>query len=664
MKTMKKLQVAVAAATLFAAAGSSMAASISQSGVTIAREAVSANTASIQTLRAPTVTFNFDNGPAANANSTQDFNVTLTLGGSHGQARWFTASANYKTVSALRRNNGNAVVPVLSFADANNGAYAAALAGKVYFILMSVDVLPGAGNDERVFRYKFRLVNNTASSIGIGDLQLNFNGQNPGDGVGIHQTTLVAAGQPFDPALLPAVEGDYQRVKNMSNVVNVTPVTTGTDAGVTGNVEDACGENVRAIAVTARNYIGSGDGVEGESANSAANITNSGYIQFATALGVHLEKGIAIDRNTDPLQNNALLVANGIAATNTMALGTVQFSNRNLDAWDLSQQTAYYKLSANDLDNVANEINGDVDVASFRLNLSATNGFAAGSTFRLSNNPSCADTGGAIVSTAWVSGNLTNSNKDAAPSFSVAALAAVFGAGNITDVVAGGPYGAPFGISNYTDRAFICMQVPGGATLIPQSRFSGTGTLFKDHADGGIGSEQANISCPANLAGLGGGIKIDVRNYMDFAPEAAYETYVRMINNSESVTADVTVQYILSNGKYGKWVSLGTLAPREAKFFSSAQIRAAMDATGAVSTNVNADLPANQANVRPGNGNNARLRVSSEAASTLRVQNYLFNKATGLLTEMSSSQGADFVNIEASGRDHIDQDAQTGIKKN
>jgi len=70
MKTMKKLQVAVAAASLFAVTGGAMAASISQSGITVAREAISANVAADQKLRAPTVSYSFDNGPTANANST------------------------------------------------------------------------------------------------------------------------------------------------------------------------------------------------------------------------------------------------------------------------------------------------------------------------------------------------------------------------------------------------------------------------------------------------------------------------------------------------------------------------------------------------------------------------------------------------------------------
>ena len=45
------------------------------------------------------------------------------------------------------------------------------------------------------------------------------------------------------------------------------------------------------------------------------------------------------------------------------------------------------------------------------------------------------------------------------------------------------------------------------------------------------------------------------------------------------------------------------------------------------------------------------------------MQNYIYNGTTKLLSEMSGAQGADFVNIESSTRDHIDQDAQTGIKK-
>ena len=178
MKTMKKLQVAVAAGALCAAAGSSMAANISQSGLTVAREAISANVAITQTLRAPTVSYSFDNGPAANALSTQDFNVTLVLGGD-GAAEWDAQVATFKTVAAYRRNNGNAVVPVLPASEVG-----AVGAGKAALVLMSVDVWPAldpaadaaGATVKQKYRYKFRLVNNSAAPIAIGDLQLVFNG--------------------------------------------------------------------------------------------------------------------------------------------------------------------------------------------------------------------------------------------------------------------------------------------------------------------------------------------------------------------------------------------------------------------------------------------------------------------------------------------------------
>lgn len=660
MKTMKKLQVAVAAASLFAAAGSSMAASVSQSGLTIAREAISHNTASTQTLRAPTVTFNFDNGPAANGNSTQDFNVTLTLGGD-GEGKWAPAAATYKTISALRRNNGNAVVPVLSAADAVT--HAAALAGKVYITFMDRDVV--SGTNDKTFRYKFRLVNNTGSSIGIGDLQLNFNGQNPGDGVGIYQTGLTAAGQPFHidlvtPAntVLTAVDADYQRVKNLQTVVNsAAPVATG--AGETGDAEGACGEGIRKMTVTVRNFIGSGDGVEGESANAAANITNNGYIQFATALRVQLTKGVAIDRNTDPLNSNQRFVVNGVATATDMAIGELQFSNRSVDAWDLSQQGNYYKLGANDLNDINDEKNGNVDVSSVRLNLEATNGFVAGALFRLSRTPVC------DVGTTWTAATFTDSNKKAAVSFNITELsnADAFGAGSsLTNTAGSGVVATPFNIGvSVTNRAYVCMQVPG-TTLVPQSRFEGTAALVKFTAGGEDADEQANLSCKAPLAGLGGGIKIDVRNYTEFPADSEWRTYVRVINNSETQTADVSAQYIRADGNYGRYVKLFDLPPRAARFLSDKEIAALMASQGADST---AGVAGKQGYASEGvyNNANARLRISSEAASTLRVQNYLVNATKGLLSEISGSQGADFVHVEASDRAHSDQDAQTGIKK-
>lgn len=659
MKTMKKLQVAVAAASLFVAAGSSMAASISQSGITVAREAISANVAAVQKLRAPTVSYSFDNGPTANASSTQDFNVTLVLGGD-GAAEWdLTQVPTYKTVAAYRRNNGNAVVPVLPVSELGNvGANKAAL------VLMSVDVgtaaldtgVDATTNVKQKLRYKFRLVNNTGASISIGDLQLAFNGQNPGDGAAAPWNTGNAT-----VAAPTAAATDYAIVTQLAKSVNLLPVTTGNDAGKTGNNDDGCGEGIRKVTVLARNYIGSGDGVQGESQGAPVqSILNGGYIQFNTALAVHVEKGVAVDRNTNPLFGNQQLTTVGAANdVNTMALGTVQFTNRNgIDAFDTGLTVPYYKFGANDLNGTPNETNGNVDVASLNLSIDATNGFATGTVIGLSNTPTCAPTAGNVL-TVW--GTSTATGNTLSTSFAVADLAGVFTTANgLLAVTDAGAVAAPFGIAGNATKAFICMKVPGTA-LIPQSRYqNAVATLFKNHSSGAIGLEQANQSCPANLAGLGGGVKVDVRNFTQFPAGGQWTDYVRIINNSETVAADVSVQYILPNGKYGKWVKLGTLAPREAKFYSNFDIKAAMLATGVVSNDVNAAPAAGQ---MLEDNQQGRLRVSSEAASTLRVQNYFFNATTGALSEVSASQGADFVNVEASPRDHIDQDAQAGLKK-
>lgn len=669
MKTMKKLQVAVAAGALCAAAGSSMAANISQSGLTVAREAISANVAITQTLRAPTVSYSFDNGPTANAGSTQDFNVTLVLGGD-GAAEWDAQVATYKTVAAYRRNNGNAIVPVLPAAEvANVGAGNAAL------VLLSVDVWPAldpaadaaSATVKQKYRYKFRLVNNSAAPVAIGDLQLVFNGQNPGDGAA---APWITANATLGAAARAAGAGDYAQVTKLATAVNAVPVLTGTDAGNTGNVEDGCGEGIRKITVLGRNYIGAGDGVQGESQGTAVqSLLNGGYIQFQTALGVHMEKGVAVDRNTDPLtSNNALTLPGGWAAgmtTTTMALGTVKFTNRALDAFDTNLLVPYYKFGPNDLNGVPNEINGSVDVGSLQIKIDGTNGFSTGAAIGLSTSPVCDP----AATTVW--GLTTQAGNTATASFTLAQLGTIFTSaapdnGLLDTSAASGAVLTPFNIAapGTSDRAYVCMQVTGAA-LIPQSRFqNAVATVYKNHSIGAIGAEQSNSSCPATLAGLGGGIKIDVRNYSEFPADSPWRTYVRVINNSETQTADVWAQYIRADGNYGRYVKLFDLPPRAARFLSDTEIAALMATQGQVSASRGVAGKDGYASDGVYANGNARLRISSDAASTLRVQNYLVNASKGLLSEISGAQGADFMNLESSATESTDhQDAQTGIKK-
>ncbi len=663
MKTMKKLQVAIAAASLFAVTGTAMALSISQSGVTIAREAISKNPASTQTLRGPTITVNFDNGPTANAASSQDFNVTLKLGGD-GTPTWDAQVGTYKAIAAYRRNNGNAIVSVTND-ETNVGA------GQAGLVLLGVDTV-----DATTLRFRFRLTNNTGASVGLGDLQLVFNGINPGVGAAPFNATVPAGA---------TVATDYALVGTLSGSVGNNPPYDSTNAdepaGRTGSVVSGCGEDQKRITVTARNYIGSGAGVEGESSGALATaITNNGYIVFATALDVDIQKGSAINRTTDPTTNHTQLTTNGVAGlvAGRMPLGQIKFTNvPSLDAWDTTVQGAFYKfrapggVSLGDFGTAGvTSSQGDVDVgnaAALAVTVTATNGFASGVVFQISDTPECTTTNGGVQAGTVAVPTITTAADGSATAkfkFSHAALDTVYTNTLLTSntvnwFTAATPvtiYGA-----NTTDRSFLCMIVPGGATQIPLSSFSGQAVLLKDDS-----SEEANASCVKPLAGLGGGVKVDVRNFFPYDPanpENQWVGVVRVINNSETTPADLTGQYIRADGKYGKWGSLGTLPARGAIYFTNKEIydRLTSDSSTAGADNSGAGgIAATGGEALP---RNTRLRISSNAASTLRVQSYIYNAVTQALVEVSASQGADFVNIEASPRDHVDQDAQTGIKK-
>ena len=677
MKSMKKLQVAVAVTALFAATGS-MAASISQSGLTVAREVIVANTNVAQSLKAPSASYNFDNGPTANALSSQDFNVTLKLGGD-GTPEWGGNVATYKTIAAVRRNNGNTVVPVVDGAYTQAGAF-------VFIRLMGVDDV-----DAQTKRFRFRLENQSNASVSLGDLQLSFNSVNPGNGAALPYlitpdvaTFAVGAGASAALTVAP-VTAEFNNLVKLAASANATNASTGTAAGETGYYDgngaaaDNCGEGLRRITLVARNYIGSGVGVEGESAGAnLASITNNGYVVFGTALGVKVDIGAARNRATDPTANNVSLTipaGSGVAA-DVMALGRVRLSNiAGFNAWDTDTTGNYYAFAPTGGARTENEFtvttatDGDVDVndaasGAITLAITSSNGFATGTKFALSNTPSCTATAGSVVTTAF--GQATAAGATVANlAFTLADLDSMVAATPADTLTAPtiGTYAAYFGTAPVSGNNgfYICMQTPGGAVQIPQSSFTAVAKLLKNHA-----LEQNNFSCPAPLAGLGGGVKIDVRNFFPYQNDSQeWISVLRVINNSESTTADLTGQYIRADGKYGKWGSLGNLPARGAVYFTSKEIDTLLNqntttAGAAITDNSGAGGTVGDAGkLAP----NTRVRISSNAASTLRVQNYMFNTSTLQLVEVSASQGADFVNVESSARDHIDQDAQTGIKK-
>lgn len=215
--------------------------------------------------------------------------------------------------------------------------------------------------------------------------------------------------------------------------------------------------------------------------------------------------------------------------------------------------------------------------------------------------------------------------------------------------------------------------VVNGTSEIPQnSTFNVTALLDKTGA--GDVREQ-DTTCKADLAGIGGGIKIDVRNY---ATAATYKgtgtsTAVRIINNSESQTADVYAQLIYADGTYGPWGQLPTLAPRAVSMLSNEDIEkllinapATANPFGTGTVYTSTEGAAVVGNKKAGVSD--RLRIVSNTGTTLRVQSYMIVGST--VIDTSNAQGVDFENNgsrvpeNAVDAQPVSQDAINGLSRN
>lgn len=170
-----------------------------------------------------------------------------------------------------------------------------------------------------------------------------------------------------------------------------------------------------------------------------------------------------------------------------------------------------------------------------------------------------------------------------------------------------------------TMKAYICYSKPASTTTIPTAQFAvASGSVVKTAGS----AEATNKVCPASIYNLGAnGVRVDVRNYVPASVTAntGWLSSLRLINTDESQTVDVTAQYLDENGKLVGSGKIATLAPLAAKYVSNTEVQTAIGTL-------------------PASGNNTRLRVSANGSS-LRVQNYLYNPATGNFIEASSSQG-------------------------
>ena len=222
-----------------------------------------------------------------------------------------------------------------------------------------------------------------------------------------------------------------------------------------------------------------------------------------------------------------------------------------------------------------------------------------------------------------------------------------------------------------------------GTSLIPQSGgLAVTASLVKAPSVADPDKSEQNNVCSDTLTGIGGGIKIDVRNYASYASngDTGARTTIRLINNSETQSADVYAQIIYADGTYGAWGKLADLKPREVQNLPNYVIEAAL--TTAPAANNPFGTAANLYATKGGSvvvagpkssstsGNYAtsdRLRIVSNTGSTLRVQSYMV--VGNSVIDTSNAQGVDFENsrdaVPVTARDSqpISQDAVNGLGK-
>lgn len=430
-------------------------------------------------------------------------------------------------------------------------------------------------------------------------------------------------------------------------------------------------QGVRTLAVSVRHFVGlsapaalaSGTTATEDESVRAGN-TNTGTL-FTFPTNILPRITASAGNTTVTAGTNLTFTGSAVAQTLPVVDSFVSATVVNLGAIDLRQNStgtdadlvnSYLLAGAVSGTGIAglataNEIAGRVEAARLDVVLAASNGFVVGGNVFLSSTANCA----AIVTAGQAAIAITTANA----------------AGPITLSVPTGAINGAFGVTG-TNPVYACYSVVGVTNPIPLSAFSVTSaTLVKSAAVASTTAplnEQNNV-CSGNQYSLGGGIRIDVRNYANSRDPSGFFSVIRLINNDEARAVDVFGQLIHPNGTFGpsglltQGQNAGTananrLAPRAVLNLTSAQVDALL--TTAPAAGVNNGPATAQAAVT-----GSRLRITSNSASTLRVQNYLFNPSNGTFFEASGGAAVDFSGtagrVPANEGQLQFQDAQTGL---
>jgi hypothetical protein len=603
------------------AAVSAHAGQIQASSTSIAREVI---TSDAQPIIAPSVSYRFIGDVDARVQA-QTFQVQLTLGDS---ALWGTLPGTL--ANAISVTDG--VSGVIWDQNAATGAtrYTVTAINKSTdnkTLWVTFTVYQNAANLLKQPIISFNVTSNTINAVAGSNVSasrapvINLKtlvGDLPGD--------FAASGKCVDVKTLTASVKHYVALSNPATI-----------AGVGNGVED---EHTRAGATNSATIITFPTNVRVAVTSSVGNArvnTGTGSLSFA---GTPSAVAPAFDSWT--------------GATTVVNLGSVSFV-QNAVGYDADLSNQYLLSGATDggganaagLDAVgatAARVLGDVEVEDVDVVVTASNGFVPNGLLWLDTVVTCT-AGVGIVSGGGVATPITALNA----------------AGPITLTVGTAQVNAAFGATG-TAPVYVCYGNGTATTPIPLSAFSAVATLDKANP-GGFNAEQNNI-CNGSLYSLGGGVKVDVRNYANSAMTAAtgWMSVIRVINPHETRTVDVWGQMIHADGTYGAWGKLTDLAPRAVLNLTSADVDALLVNAPASTANG----PATSQNLSRGG---SRLRITSNAATSLRVQNYLYNPASENFIEASSTQGVDYDGpfgpmldrAPVGENQYMDQDAYKGL---
>lgn len=592
-----------------AASGGAYAGQIQASSTSIAREVITVNA---QTVIAPTTSYRFA-GDVSSIVQAQTFQVQLSLATvmENGNAD-LMASAALWDVSTVPNN--------LSF-NINDGVSGAALVNGVDFTIDRV----GFSTDKKTLWATVTVPTTTgAVSKTIKQPIVTFNANNAG-----------------------AVRA---RLVNLKDVVG----DLATDYAAGANGLNANCSAVKRMPIRVNHFVALSD--PNAIAAAGVNGTADEHIRVgSTNEAVSIVFPTNVKVNVATSSQNAILTPGGNLTFSSAGTGT-SFVNANLanlgnfklstigSGYDSNLVSVYAisTVAANGLMGIATAATniGQVETDKVNVAVTASQGFVSGGSLFLSATANCAaPLAGSTVSTtaAGAAGSVV----------STPLTSAAINAGALT--------GAGTGVVH------ICYSVPGTST-IPSSSFTGIATVVK--AAAGSGFNEQNNACGNPLYSLGGGLKIDVRNYASSKETSGWQSVVRFINNSDAATADVWAQIIHQDGKLGAWGKLTDLTPRASINLTAKQIEAKLTNTATAAIGPNAAV------AQPGTTTTSdtapRLRVTSQSGQSLRVQNYLYNPATGQIIEVSGSQGIDYeggniLRAPTNDGQYISQDANSGL---